>query len=81
VLRGVRYKPIVWTTNDFADLDRTKIGLKGSPTIVGKTWVPETKQVETELLEAESTEAVVDMLLSKLTQTELPTKLGWALEV
>lgn len=81
VLRGVRYKPIVWTTNDFEDLDRSKIGLRGSPTVVGKTWVPETKQAETVWLEGESTEAIAEELVKRLTETELPTKLGWELEV
>ncbi|QQE77486.1 electron transfer flavoprotein subunit beta/FixA family protein [Alicyclobacillus sp. SO9] len=81
ILKGVRYSPIVWTTNDFEDLDRTKIGLSGSPTIVGKTWVPETKQVETEMIEAETSQAAVETLLDRLYETELPTKLGWGLEV
>jgi electron transfer flavoprotein beta subunit len=77
VLRGVRYKPTVWTTNDFPSLDRSKIGLKGSPTIVSKTWVPEPKQVDTEYLETNDCATAATELLNRLYETELPQKLGW----
>ncbi len=77
VLKSVRYQPVVWTTNDFPDIDRAKIGLKGSPTIVGKTWVPEPKKVETQMLVAETTDKLANELLDSLFGTELPAKLGW----
>lgn len=69
VLRGIRYKPIVWTTNDFPDIDRSKIGLKGSPTIVSKTWVPEPKQVDTEFLNTTDSKAAASHLLDRLYAT------------
>ncbi len=69
VLRGIRYKPIVWTTNDFPDIDRSKIGLKGSPTIVSKTWVPEPKQVDTEFLDTTDSKAAASHLLDRLYAT------------
>ena len=50
MIRAARYKPTVWTTADFPDLERAKIGLKGSPTIVAKTWVPEVKAVKTHMI-------------------------------
>ena len=78
VLKSVRYQPVVWTTNDFPDIDRAKIGLKGSPTIVGKTWVPEPKKVDTKMLSADHTETLANELLDSLFSTELPAKLGWA---
>ena len=78
VLRASRYKPIVWTTNDFENIDRNKIGLKGSPTIVSKTWVPEPKQVDTTMISGESTTAIAEELFNRLYSTELPAKLGWA---
>ncbi len=78
VLKSVRYQPVVWTTNDFPDIDRAKIGLKGSPTIVGKTWVPEPKKVDTQMLTADSTDKLANELLDSLFGTELPAKLGWA---
>ena len=77
MLRAARYTPIVWTTNDFEDLDRSKIGLHGSPTIVSKTWVPEPKHVETEMLSGSAQEmssAVIDRLFA----SELKQSLNWA---
>lgn len=78
ILRAARYKPTVWTTNDFPDIDRSKIGLRGSPTVVSKTWVPEPKQVDTEFLDASQPGTVAGLLLDRLYQTDLPQKLGWA---
>jgi electron transfer flavoprotein beta subunit len=78
ILRAARYQPIVWTTNDFPNIDRSKIGLRGSPTIVSKTWVPEPKQVNTEHLPAEEPMGVAQVLMDRLFATDLPQKLGWA---
>lgn len=78
ILRAARYQPIVWTTNDFPTIDRAKIGLRGSPTIVSKTWVPEPKQVQTEWVSAEDTAEAATALLDHLYSTDLPQKLGWA---
>lgn len=77
MLRAARYNPIVWTTNDFEELDRSKIGLRGSPTIVSKTWVPEPKHVETEMLSGTNDEMVATVV-DKLFATELKHSLGWA---
>ncbi|MDI3257208.1 MAG: electron transfer flavoprotein subunit beta/FixA family protein [Kyrpidia sp.] len=78
VLRAARYQPIVWTTNDFPNMDRSKIGLRGSPTIVSKTWVPEPKQVNTEFIEGDDPAVTAQELLGRLYATDLPQKLGWA---
>lgn len=78
VLRAARYKPIVWTTNDFDGLDRAKIGLRGSPTIVSKTWVPVPKQVDTSIISGDNPAAIVEELLNQLYRTELPAKLAWS---
>jgi electron transfer flavoprotein beta subunit len=40
MIRAARYKPVVWTVNDLEDVDRVQLGLKGSPTIVGKMFSP-----------------------------------------
>ncbi len=77
VLRAARYEPIVWTTNDFESIDRNKIGLRGSPTIVSKTWVPEPKQVDTEMISGDDAGEIAEHLLSRLYETELPAKVGW----
>jgi len=78
ILRAARYQPIVWTTNDFPTIDRAKIGLRGSPTIVSKTWVPEPKQVQTQWVPSEDIAAAATALLDHLYSTDLPQKLGWA---
>jgi len=77
MIKAARYKPVVWTTADFPDLDRSKIGLKGSPTIVAKSWVPEVRSVNGEKLPVESPDAVAKLLVDKLWDSELPGKLGW----
>jgi electron transfer flavoprotein beta subunit len=78
MLRAARFKPVIWTTNDFPNLDRKKIGLKGSPTIVAKTWVPEIRAVNTDMIQANEPEAIADELIDKLWSTDLPSRLGWA---
>ncbi len=40
MLKAARFTPVVWTVNDLEDVDRTQLGLKGSPTIVGKMFSP-----------------------------------------
>ncbi|WP_029422921.1 electron transfer flavoprotein subunit beta/FixA family protein [Alicyclobacillus macrosporangiidus] len=73
LLRAQAYQPIVWSTADFDDLDRSKIGLRGSPTIVSKTWVPEPRQVDTEYLRgtpAEVAGQLATVLLERLRITQ-----------
>jgi electron transfer flavoprotein beta subunit len=41
VLRAARYQPTIWSVDDLDNVDRTLLGLKGSPTIVAKVWPPE----------------------------------------
>ncbi|MDX8360455.1 MULTISPECIES: electron transfer flavoprotein subunit beta/FixA family protein [Bacillaceae] len=40
MIMAARYSPIVWTVNDLENVDRKQLGLKGSPTIVGKMFTP-----------------------------------------
>lgn len=80
MIKAARFKPVIWTTQDFPGLDRTKIGLKGSPTIVGKTWVPEQKQVQTETISGDNAQEIAEQLVDKLWQTELPSRFGWVVE-
>lgn len=77
MIRAARYKPVVWTTADFPDLDKTKIGLKGSPTIVSKTWVPEVKAVRTTMVEGDGEANMAEQLANLLWEKALPEKLGW----
>lgn len=41
MLKAARYEPVVWTVDDLDDVDIAQLGLKGSPTIVGKMWAPQ----------------------------------------
>ncbi len=77
MIRAARYKPVVWTTNDFPDINRDQIGLKGSPTIVARTWVPELRKVNTTMIDADSPESLATMLADKLWSGDLPERLGW----
>lgn len=77
MIKAARYKPIVWTTADFPDLDASKIGLKGSPTIVSKTWVPEVRKINGEAVNGESAEQIAAGLLDRLWQSDLPERFGW----
>lgn len=76
VLRAVRYQPVIWTTADFPDLDRSKIGLRGSPTIVSKSWVPEPKPVNTVMVEAPSVDETISTLLLSLEQSGVLDEIG-----
>ncbi len=40
-----------WTSNDLKDIDRTKLGLKGSPTVVGKIITIDVGDKKTEWIE------------------------------
>ncbi len=85
MLRAVRYEPITWTVDDFPEIDRTRIGLKGSPTVVGKAWVPEPVSRAGETLTGQDGEEgpgtpaeVARQLFDRLLATELPAQIGWA---
>ncbi|TCZ78821.1 electron transfer flavoprotein subunit beta/FixA family protein [Paenibacillus albiflavus] len=64
MLKAARYQPVIWSANDLEDIDRSLLGLKGSPTIVAKVWAPE-KPKGGEMLQGTSKEQV-DRLLSIL---------------
>lgn len=40
MIKAAKYEPIIWAVSDLDDVDRTQLGLKGSPTIVGKMFTP-----------------------------------------
>jgi electron transfer flavoprotein beta subunit len=64
MLKAARYNPVIWSANDLDDIDRSLLGLKGSPTIVSKVWAPE-KPKGGEMLQGSPSEQV-DRLLSIL---------------
>lgn len=40
MIKAARYEPIIWAVSDLENVDRLQLGLKGSPTIVGKMFTP-----------------------------------------
>ncbi len=77
MIQAARFKPVVWTTADFPDIDRTQIGLKGSPTIVARTWVPEIRKVNCHMINSDDPNDAARQIGDKLWEEELPKKLGW----
>ncbi len=39
MIKAAKYKPLIWSVNDI-EVDRDQLGLKGSPTVVGKIFAP-----------------------------------------
>ncbi|WP_010500573.1 electron transfer flavoprotein subunit beta/FixA family protein [Paenibacillus elgii] len=70
MLRAARYQPVVWSVDDLEGMDRTKLGLKGSPTIVAKVWPPE-KPKGGALLEGTPSEQAGKLLSILLEKKEL----------
>jgi electron transfer flavoprotein beta subunit len=70
VLRAARYQPHIWSVNELPDIDRTQLGLKGSPTIVSSVWAPPKPQGG-KLLEGTSLEQVGQLLGIVLERREL----------
>lgn len=77
MLRAVRYRPVVWSLQDFPDIDRSRIGLKGSPTVVGKAWVPEPIRRAGLRIEGRSPQEAARLAWAALVERRLPEKLGW----
>ncbi|PYZ97049.1 electron transfer flavoprotein subunit beta [Alteribacter lacisalsi] len=61
MLRAARYEPSVWTVDDLEDVDIKQLGLKGSPTIVGKMWPPE-KSKGAQMIEGDAETQVTEVL-------------------
>jgi electron transfer flavoprotein beta subunit len=67
MIKAARYDSIIWTVGDLENVDRVQLGLKGSPTIVGKMFTPP-KPDGGKKIEGSSTEQVkqiVDILMEK----------------
>ncbi|MBU9721754.1 MULTISPECIES: electron transfer flavoprotein subunit beta/FixA family protein [Bacillaceae] len=67
MIKAARYNPIVWTVDDLDDVDIKQLGLKGSPTIVGKMWPPE-KSAGAEMIDGDvkkQAKALVEHMLEK----------------
>ncbi|MBO8170394.1 MAG: electron transfer flavoprotein subunit beta/FixA family protein [Bacillaceae bacterium] len=67
MIKAARHEPVVWSVDDLEDIDITKLGLKGSPTIVGKVWAPP-KSEGAEMIEGSTDEVVariVDLVMER----------------
>jgi electron transfer flavoprotein beta subunit len=40
MIKAARYSPVVWSVSDLDHVDKLQLGLKGSPTVVGKMFSP-----------------------------------------
>jgi electron transfer flavoprotein beta subunit len=70
MLKAARYQPHIWSVNDLADIDRTQLGLKGSPTIVSSVWAPQKPQGGT-MLEGDPQKQVGQLLDIVMERREL----------
>ncbi|WP_256759029.1 electron transfer flavoprotein subunit beta/FixA family protein [Cohnella sp. WQ 127256] len=70
MLRAARYQPHIWSVSDLGDIDKTQLGLKGSPTIVSSVWAPQKPQGG-KLLEGEPEEQIRQLLDVLLERREL----------
>jgi len=73
MIRAARIPVKHWNKDDAGIEDITKIGLKGSPTVVSKVFAPQPKTIPAEIITTESNEPkdLVDTLLMK-TFTKFP---------
>ena len=70
MLRAARYQPHIWAVSDLNDIDKTQLGLKGSPTIVSSVWAPQKPQGG-KLLEGTPEEQIHQLLDVVLARREL----------
>jgi electron transfer flavoprotein beta subunit len=70
MLRAARYQPHIWSVSDLGDIDKTQLGLKGSPTIVSSVWAPQ-KPRGGMMLEGEPDEQIKRLLDIVLERKEL----------
>jgi electron transfer flavoprotein beta subunit len=70
MIKAAYYQPHIWSVNDLEDVDRTQLGLKGSPTIVSSVWAPQKPQGGTKL-EGSSSKQVEQLLGILMEKKEL----------
>ncbi|NHM29572.1 electron transfer flavoprotein subunit beta/FixA family protein [Neobacillus terrae] len=72
MIKAVRYEPVIWTVADLENVECTQLGLKGSPTIVGKMFTPP-KPEGGKRLEGSSDEQVKQLMGILMEKKELLT--------
>lgn len=61
MIKAARYQPVIWTVDDFEGVDIAQLGLKGSPTVVGKMWAPQPPE-KAKILEGSASEQVKEIV-------------------
>ncbi|TBL77836.1 electron transfer flavoprotein subunit beta/FixA family protein [Paenibacillus thalictri] len=70
VIKAARYQPHIWSVNELEDVDRTQLGLKGSPTIVSSVWAP-AKPQGGQMLAGSSSEQIAALLAVVMEKKQL----------
>lgn len=66
IMAQKQFELTYWTSNDLGEIDRSKLGLKGSPTVVGKIITIEVGDKKTEWIEAATPEEAAKKLADAL---------------
>jgi electron transfer flavoprotein beta subunit len=66
IMATKQFEITYWTSNDLKDIDRAKLGLKGSPTVVGKILTIDVGGKDTQWIEAASPEEAAKQVVDKL---------------
>ncbi|CAM3682890.1 electron transfer flavoprotein subunit beta/FixA family protein [Mesobacillus zeae] len=61
MIKAARYEPVIWSVADLGEVDRAQLGLKGSPTIVGKMFSPPRPEGGKKI-EGEPTEQIKELM-------------------
>lgn len=70
MIKAARYKANIWTVGDLGEVDKTQLGLKGSPTVVGKMFTPP-KLEGGKMLEGSTDEQVTQLMDVLMERREL----------
>lgn len=70
MIKATKYVPTVWTVADLDGADIEQLGMKGSPTIVGKMWPP-AKSAGAKLIEGDANSQVKQLISIVLEKREL----------
>ncbi|MGO4888982.1 electron transfer flavoprotein subunit beta/FixA family protein [Anaerobacillus sp. MEB173] len=75
MIAAARYEPMVWTVADLDEVDKAQLGMKGSPTIVGKMFPPP-KEEGGKKIEGDAKSQVKQVLSIVLEKRELFAQKG-----
>jgi electron transfer flavoprotein beta subunit len=75
MIHAASYEPVIWAVSDLENVDRLQLGLKGSPTIVGKMFTPPRPEGGKKLEGStdEKVKQLMDILLEKKDLLAMPS--------